>query len=401
MLSYEIFFIISEILGYRYEGNESSPIYYVYLASIFFLTVIFFLYDLIIVNNKLSRRDIFLIIFAKIIFISFFMEVISNGLTSIMITRFTYYIVWGFTSILMGLYLSKNKRYKNLTYFLDILLIFINIALIRSISYSFINGTRVTLGGAIYQTAGYVFALGFGINLFYIVYNYNFSRFNFTKTTFYKVFSSVFLIVQLYGVIATGARGAMLLVIFYVFLILVLSMNSLKNYAKYTLVILVFGLFIYLSWPVISEVPLISNSWDRAFAYIGENGIDWGGTSGRDRVYQNALETISAKPIKGYGLFSYYNVTSFPHNIFLEVLLQGGIIYFTVFLTIMISILYRFYRIIRFNKLFLLYAVILSYPFIMLMFSGSYMSNGLFWFTVSFIYSMELEDIKSSKSVIV
>jgi len=336
-----------------------------------------------------------------LIFGSFSIEIILNGLTAIMITRFTYYMVWGFTGTLMGIYLSKKDRYKDIIGFLDILLILINIALVRSVTHSLLNNTRVSIGGATYQSAGYIFALGFGINLFYLVYGHKYNRFNFTKATFYKIFNSVFLSVQLYGVITTGARGAMLLVIFYIIFILILSMNSLKNYAKYSLTLLSFGLIIYLSWPLLSEIPMISNSWDRAFAYVGENGINWGGTSGRDIVYKNALETISVKPIKGYGLFNYFNFTSFPHNIFLEVLLQGGVLYFTVFLIILISMFYKLYRIIGNNKLFLIYSVIFSYPFIMLLFSGSYTSNGLFWFAVSFIYSMELEDIKSSKSVIV
>lgn len=401
ILSYEFFFIVSEILGYRYEGSESSPIYYIFIASIFLLTIVIFLYDLIVKKNKLSMKNLIFILCIMLIFGSFSIEIILNGLTAIMITRFTYYMVWGFTGTLMGIYLSKKDRYKDIIGFLDILLILINIALVRSVTHSLLNNTRVSIGGATYQSGGYVFALGFGINLFYLVYGHKYNRFNFTKATFYKIFNSVFLSVQLYGVITTGARGAMLLVIFYIIFILILSMNSLKNYAKYSLTLLSFGLIIYLSWPLLSEIPMISNSWDRAFAYVGENGINWGGTSGRDIVYKNALETISVKPIKGYGLFNYFNFTSFPHNIFLEVLLQGGVLYFTVFLIILISMFYKLYRIIGNNKLFLIYSVIFSYPFIMLLFSGSYTSNGLFWFAVSFIYSMELEDIKSSKSVIV
>jgi len=358
------------------------------------MTITIFLYDLMFQGNKLSKKNILLILLIIGIFVKFFIEAIMNKITPMMVNRFIYYMMWGGTATLMGLYLSKNNRYKNIINFLDILLILINIALVRSVSYSLINNTRVSLGGATYQNAGYVFALGFGINLFYLMYGHKYNRFSFTKTIAYKLFSSSFLLVQLYGVIATGARGAMLLVIFYIIVILFLSLKNLKTIAKLSLLILAFSFFIYISWPVISEVPLVSNSWNRAFAYIGVDGIDWGGTSGRDAVYNKALETIAVKPISGYGLFSYFNFTSFPHNIFLEVLLQGGIIFLTVFLIILISILYKFYRIIRINKLFLIYTIIFSYPFIMLMFSGSYISNGLFWFMMSYIYSIDLKNVR-------
>lgn len=333
-----------------------------------------------------------------VIFISFALEILRNNLTSIMITKVIYYLVWGFTATLMGIYLSKKSRYKNITHFADVLLIFINIALIRSVSYSLLNNTAVSLGGATYQTAGYVFALGFGINLFYIVFGENYKRSSFIRTGFYRVLSILFLFIQIYGVIATGARGAMLLVLLYIFVIFILSMNNLKIFVKYSSLILTFGILILIFFPTLSETPLINNSWERIFAYLGEDGINWEGTSGRDEIYKNVLSAISDQPVMGYGLFNYSNVIKLPHNVFLEVILQGGILYLIIFLIGLTASIVKLHKIIQKNKQFLIYFILFCYPIIMLMFSGTYMSNGLFWFMVSFVYSLDIDSLNNAET---
>jgi O-antigen ligase len=110
------------------------------------------------------------------------------------------------------------------------------------------------------------------------------------------------------------------------------------------------------------------------------NGINWEKTSGRDQVYSSAISFIKERPILGYGIFSYWRVMPNPHNLFLEILLSGGIVYFFMFFSLLGRLFIKLSKMIRYDCRNKFWLVIYMYPFIMLMFSGSYLTSSMFWF---------------------
>src|SRR5690606_30091320 len=86
-------------------------------------------------------------------------------------------------------------------------------------------------------------------------------------------------------------------------------------------------------WPKLMEYPEFEKSFSRVFSYISSEGIEWDSTSGRNDLYEKAIEYISKSPIIGYGVFGMFSEFGFyPHNLILEVLLQGGLVYLILIL---------------------------------------------------------------------
>ena len=58
VLRIDIFFAMAMLLGYNYEGSESSAIYIVYNIILFIIPISVFLYDLINKNYKFNSRKL-------------------------------------------------------------------------------------------------------------------------------------------------------------------------------------------------------------------------------------------------------------------------------------------------------------------------------------------------------
>ena len=395
ILSIEIFFVVSAAFKYTYLGQDSSLTYVVYNLALFILANIYFVNDLRCNRFKISIRNLYLLIMVLIIAIIFLIEYLLGHVSDVIFERFQFFVLWSFPSILMGIYLSKKERYRDIIYFFDIFLIFSNIALINTLINSISNNTIVSIGGANYQQAGYIFAFSFGINLFLIIFGKNFKRFRYSSTNWYSNASKIFLILQIIGVIISGARGAMVLIIVYSIFISIKLIRHPSSLIKLFVIISSVIIVIYLNWPKLIKIPIIAKSWGRVFAYITRDGINWAGTSGRDILYGDAIILIKQSPLFGHGFFGYWDKLGFsPHNIILEVLLQGGIIYLMFFLLAMIFLVRKVYKLGKKDTYYEAYSILLIYPLVMLMFSGSYIYNNVLWFIFSMSVSTIFKDTK-------
>ena len=134
---------------------------------------------------------------------------------------------------------------------------------------------------------------------------------------------------------------------------------------------------------------IVINGYERTFSYIGEDSINWDATSNRDVLYKEVIQYIKEKPLLGYGLFSYFSYVGNPHNIILEVLLSGGLIYFIVFIIITFILIKKYLRILKKNSDMIMIGVIGVFPFTMLLFSGSYLTSPEIWFFLGFVLSID------------
>ena len=124
---------------------------------------------------------------------------------------------------------------------------------------------------------------------------------------------------------------------------------------------------------------------DRAFSYISSSGIDMAQTSNRDIVFELAQKNIEANRYTGYGIFHTIGAFGYPQNIFLEILEGGGIFYFAFWIIILIISIKRAYFIIKIERNLLFLVPLFIYPFVNLLFSGSYLMTGMFWFVLVFV----------------
>jgi len=198
------------------------------------------------------------------------------------------------------------------------------------------------------------------------------------------------LLVQIIGVFLTGGRGGAVLLIIYSLYIFLTVMKSRQSFNKIKFIAFVSFLIISLSLliPQLLENALFYSRFRRVFEFLSiDGGINWAGTSNRDIVYMNAIELIKNELFFGYGLFGFWDISGYPHNIILEILLNGGVLYLLIAIIVLI-IFYRNIRLlIRYDAKYRIIAILALYPFVQLMFSGSYMTSSEFWFVLSLVIS--------------
>lgn len=394
IFSVELFFSVATIIGYEYTGIDFSKTYVIYNIIFFTLALSIFIYDLDKNNYILYMNQLLLLTIPIIVTFAFLCEYLFGIVGENVISQYIYFILWPTTSILMGIYVSKNNRLRYFVKYLDIICLIFSFATINIIITAFTENTTVSIGGTTYQYAGYVIAIAFGINLYLLNFGYNYERFKFTKTKLYKLISLSFLILQIIGVIVSGARGPMILIIVYTITIFATIFFNPKQLLKFLIIILSIIFILSMFWSHFLQIPIFRRSLDRAFSYITDQGIDLSKTSGRDILYSTAIKYIAQKPLLGYGLFGMWKKMGFyPHNLFLEVLLQGGILYLFVFLILIYLSYNKFRSLVKLNNEIIIIGILSLYPLVQLLFSGSYLTNSMFWFCFSFIWSHPISKV--------
>lgn len=133
-------------------------------------------------------------------------------------------------------------------------------------------------------------------------------------------------------------------------------------------------------------------SGTRLFSYISADGIDLTQTSNRDAFYNHALLYIKESLFFGYGPFSYVKKTGdfYSHNIFLDILLHGGIVYLSIWIIIFIRFFMKLKLILKNNTNEIILLIPILSSFILLMFSGTYLEESLFWFSISYVFNYKI-----------
>jgi O-antigen ligase len=389
----ELFFSVAAFLGYTYLGSDSSKIYVVLMAGIGVLSIGIGIFAIFNSNRIKSIESFLLFVLPLIVFSSFIVSrAKSASVIAIQQNQFNLFLAFSLPALFCGWFLAKNK----IDLFLSVLFVMLLISAgsIVSILIPFLSGKRFTvMGGASYQAASYYTAFAFGLNLYIILFKA--SHINRNKIRKRNVLIQILLIslliLQSIMVIIPGGRGAFILMVIY------LSLSIMKCLITRNVIRVMYAVFIIVVLLVILgkvfqrllENSLFLQSFNRVLAFIGQGGtVNWDGSSERLPIYQEAINLFLESPIIGYGLYGYISKVSYavyPHNFFLEVLLQGGLIYLSVWIVFIWYILKKMYFLVLYDKRKRLFLYIGLYPAVMLMFSGSYLSNGLFWFLISLI----------------
>ena len=133
----------------------------------------------------------------------------------------------------------------------------------------------------------------------------------------------------------------------------------------------------------------IDTGAERALSIFEKKGEEM--DSNRSRIYATAYNYIEDQPILGYGVYRQYDMVyksedvPYWHNIFLELLVQGGIVLFIFGVSILIKFFVQSHRLIKSEERYSTLIPIAAYPMIMHLFSGTYLSSPVFWFVVVFV----------------
>lgn len=305
----------------------------------------------------------------------------EDGVTTWMFNSF---IAFSLPCCYIGTSMGVDKSINKLSKWLELIMLFVTLAVIVSMPYVIFARTR----DFEYQTYSYYCGFAYSINLFFLLNGKDFDRIKFFRNKLYDFISVILLVVQAGCCLMAGGRGGFVLIIVATVASLLMSKRM-----KFRQLLFVCSLFIAIVSILPSEfTDSISLGSERTFSFLHGGKIDLGAASDRDEVYNKAVNLISERPILGYGIFGYalHNKAT-PHNIFLEVMLQGGLVYSFFFWSFIVFIIVKLRRIIKVDKSNRLLLAIGIWPAVELLFSSSYMMFGLFWFLVAYIFVYDLK----------
>lgn len=378
--AYYLFFDFFSVLGISYHNG------YLEIYSIILLCVAIILYILQIINNKkILYSDLLICLSLVLIILDYVIVDIVYGYSDTAWDTMLDFFARSVPAILLGIIVAKKRC---ISLFQKCIWIIVGIFAIcdtKILLSSFLYGYSAKDWNSIflmdYQNASYTaaFAVGLSLSMLIVISEKKHQIFE----TVYYIYS---IIVCSLTALYSGGRGGVVLILWYIAILWYLNLKNNHKISK-KIMILVVGIFtLFLLYFVVASNELLSLGFSRAFEFIGDSGkINWEGTSGRLEIYQGCLEKICKKPLFGYGITGAPHIgIERAHNIFLDILIDGGVTYFILWIFLIILSLKHLYKEFLNNSSYIFIIVFFLGDFILLMFSSVYMRTSAIWFVISF-----------------
>ncbi len=405
LFSAPLFFGVTTFLNIPYEGIESSNLYRNYCIVLFTCTMTFILLD----KKRIVRRRTNFIPFSILVLYIYIGYASGYSAHSSFLTL----VAFSLPAACIGVYYaidSKNSLFK-IVKWLDVLFAVLSVGVL-SLSvrlYSDMTSNEHNYS----QQLSYYAALCFMLDVFLLIYGRRFNTNSFFRKRFVRLAYYCLLPVFVVVIFFSGGRGGFVTLIVGTFSIVFLYHKvNWRGWIWGAIAIVLVSVFISQIEKSGSEEfsEHLNQNRQRVLSYIqfdddeedvGQTGvrtvsINMQETSGRDMVYRNSWNMFLKRPITGYGIFRYKRILQYnygqpyPHNLFLEWLLQGGIFFFLAWFYVLIKWVVRLHRIIKNDNRYVVLLPFFVYAFVQLMFSGSYMGMSFFWFTLSFAFNKRL-----------
>lgn len=271
---------------------------------------------------------------------------------------------------LAGLLLCDQRLLRHAWKYVDILMLLFTVSLaMYQLSASHPEGYTVD-----YQTASYMGAFSFGLNLCLLMRLGNVERFKFFGARGWRLCSIALLGLQAVLTLLTGGRGGVLLLALFALIAFVLLVKRGMGIKKLFFIGLAAAAALFVANFVMENQNL------EGIARI------LSGRDNRSNVYDLAWLAFQKNPIVGYGPYGYLDAMEgieYPHNIFLELLLTYGIVgvAFEIGLAMILCI-----RVKRTGSSGIptWLAVVAIYSIVRLFFSSTLLSFSPFWFVLGF-----------------
>ena len=367
--------------------------------------------------ETIQRKNIyFVLIISLVMFGDFIILLLTHKYDYNYAQYFYFFWYMSFAPFIWGLKIGERieEQLPMIIKWFEIVVFFISLGLIIAIlgSGGETGVFTVNYGVATYQSISYFSSFAFGMNLYYLFAGDFSGRYLFLKSKLYKVISVIISVMLVLLTILAGGRGAFVLLVFYFIIAMNYVFNQInrRRLSKILNFLLFMVLIIFIIYYIVSlygSLPMFKEGFDRAIAYLDFSAkrIDLQeGSSGRNLIYLQALSLIKEKPFFGYGLFRYMYIPGllsvYPHNIFLQILLQGGVVFFSIAFGFLGYIFLKLIRMIRLNNHNRFILFLWMYPLTMLLFSGSYVHTPLFWYCLSLVFGANKSYPKTTQSKI-
>lgn len=357
-------------------GNEISL--YVYIKVCFGVFTIIYTFVSILLSKKINIFFVFTFFFS--ILISIFLIITSLYYSRQPFSRSTLITITYLVPFIMLCGLAiPNFDLKKLTKFIPFIIFSLFLTGTVGLLIPNITGeTKNALSGFTYQNTSYFFAMGFLLILIKLLIRQKESGL-LTISLIDITLIIYFLILSFLG----GGKGSIVTILVSLIFFILFSKIDLKYILFISVTVI---LFVIVTFSLRERVELLNNGILRSFSFISfDSQVLWDNSSGRDSVYRLAIQLILEKPILGWGLGSSYftDLQEYPHNIFLEAFLDGGIFFFVFLTGILIFSFFYLFRTAKTKEEYIFVFMGFTFNFILLQFSGSYLFGTYFlWFGI-------------------
>lgn len=370
--SYSIYFVIATFLGIPQEGvvfRLYSGILAVVVAFVFFLSI-----------HRIPRRIYIggLLLCAIIILLYFstrcFYDEVNNRYTSYFLSMGVRFI----PAVLTGMYmLSHDDIMKKVEY---ALLPFILLYTITLASVAFTANIGVNIAQTFntdflnYQSISYYSIFAFGFNMYLIVQCSN------SYTRYRRYILIALAILQVIITIMAGGRGAFVLGCVFT-LYFALKHITFSKLISYILI----GLAVLLTInAILSDNEIFKMGFERIFNFFGNTEAI--GTDNRWIRWNLAWNAFTKSPVFGHGLGSvFYEVGFYSHNIFTDMLCEGGVVLFLIFIFVLMKFIRASQILITEDYRNEIIVIVFLCSFVMNSFSGYYLSDTGIWLPLTYV----------------
>lgn len=349
--------------------------------------VMWFLLGILVLSSLLINRTINkkLAVIMYIITIMYLINMLLVKDKSDIIYRYLMFIRYG----AIAMYLSLLKiNYKMVIKYWNIM---------SSISFIIMN----LYISYFQQTKGY---MDLGINLTYVFIGFILYFYTYNK----NIITWLLIFITLIEVIVLGNRSSAVICIIILLYFIINNIDYKNLYRKMikSLIIIATMISAYIYMPyilkclsyILSKLNIVSYSITKFINTLNTGGINGiiEQSSGRGEIYKlsfDLIQSVNFMP-RGVGYFTEKTGIIYPHNIFIQVMIEYGIIGEILFITILILLFVKFLKLrnknLYFNNIVITLAI---YSLIRLLFSGNYWEESVFWITFSMVIGKSKNDI--------
>lgn len=179
----------------------------------------------------------------------------------------------------------------------------------------------------------------------------------------------------------SGGRGAFVFIITVTLLILYLLRKVGRMTGIQVVFLVIVGLCVFALIAVKMDI-FNSVGFDRIANHLSDDDI-------RDSLRQRALEIFFGSPIFGHGIGSIWMTLGFySHNMFLDLLVEGGLILVLIVFRILYLIVKRLFILAKSDYSYIFFLLVFSKTFLVTMFSGYWISAYQLWLIFGFVMVM-------------
>ena len=386
-----LIYLIFSLLGIEHTEENPSPYFAAIIVAVNLYAIGWIMMKEVSSGFKGKGNLVLYVVVPAFVIMLYYVEQLNPEVVSSSDAQ-KMFIQWGAQCVApfyVALYTFRHNRFDMLTKNLEVIMLLGSVSLILNIPKIILLGKVQLGGGGGHQDIAYSAGFFICILLTYLYCGLEEYRFKIFTKSFFRIIEIALIPILVLIVLMSGGRGGALLMI--VGAIVCSYMFARKHAKKYFFIIaavVIVGAIGFSRSADSGLMNMVGGGMDRSFNYISGGEIK-SEAGDRDWIYEDAREIIGDSPIIGHGIFGGYAemykiIGGYSHNIFYDLLIHGGIVYFIFVLVYIVRAYRSAYRLIKYDKS---KAILLSYGLyicVMLMFSGTYFVCSQFWFFVTF-----------------